>query len=65
MKLEKLTQEQEDLILTTRKKWIDRFNNMVKSTPIDINPLHYDFYKSDDFSIEKIITHQIISLSDV
>lgn len=40
-------------------------SGMVKSTPIDINPLHYDFYKSDDFNIEKITTHQIISLSDV
>lgn len=40
-------------------------SGMVKSTPIDINPLHYDFYKSDDFNIEQVITHQIISLSDV
>jgi hypothetical protein len=27
MKLEKLTQEQEDLIISTRNQWIDRFNN--------------------------------------
>ena len=40
-------------------------SGMVKSTPIDNNPLHYDFYKSDDFNLEKVITHQIISLSDV
>lgn len=40
-------------------------SGMVKSTPIDKNPLHYDFYKSDNFNIEKVITHQIISLSDV
>ncbi|MCC9074459.1 hypothetical protein LNQ49_22985 [Flavobacterium sp. F-65] len=40
-------------------------SGMVKSTPIEINPFHYDFYKSDDFNIEKIEVHKIISLSDV
>ena len=40
-------------------------SGVVKSTPIEINPLHYDFYKSDEFSINKITTLQIIPLSDV
>jgi hypothetical protein len=44
---------------------LNKNSGMVKSTPIDINPLHYDFYKSEDFNIEKVTIHQIISLSDV
>lgn len=44
---------------------LNQNSGMVKSTPIDINPLHYDFYKNEDFNIEKVTIHQIISLSDV
>ena len=40
-------------------------SGLVKHTPIDINPLHYDFYKYDDFSIDKVTKMQIIPLSDV
>lgn len=39
---------------------------VVKSTPIEtINPLHYDFYKSDDFNLDKINFVKSTSLGDV
>jgi hypothetical protein len=37
----------------------------VKHTPIEINPLHYDFYKSDNFSINDVSLIKSIPLSDV
>lgn len=40
-------------------------SGVVKSTPIDINPLHYDFYKCDDFTTEKVSLIQTIPLADV
>lgn len=40
-------------------------SGVVKSTPIEINPLHYDFYKSDDFTIGKVNLIKTIPLADV
>ncbi len=40
-------------------------SGVVKSTPIEINPLHYDFYKSDDFTIDKVNLIKTIPLADV
>ena len=37
----------------------------VKHTPIDINPLHFDFYKCDNFSINDVSLVKSIPLSDV
>lgn len=40
-------------------------SGMIKSTPLPINPLHYDFYKSDEFTLEMIQFHSSINLADV
>lgn len=40
-------------------------SGLVKSSPSLNNPLHYDFYKSDDFTIDKIKVNKTISLSNV
>lgn len=40
-------------------------SGVVKLTPIEINPLHHDFYKSDDFTIDKVSLIQTIPLADV
>jgi hypothetical protein len=40
-------------------------SGLVKLTPTEINPLHHDFYKSDEFTIEKVSLLMTIPLGDV
>lgn len=40
-------------------------SGLVKSTPLQENPLHYDFFKSDQFILDMVQFHSSINLADV